>query len=209
MVLFQSYCIECHNLISSFLSWGIPLLPPNCVNKNKLYELRYWFKSVLFPFLADNRCEYGWHFYGGNCYFREGRKKARASWEKAQEICETRQANLVTVNDANEQKFLEGILGKRGSWCGLNNKDNQKELKWVSGEESDFTTWAPNQPRKSKKRRCVHIQVASDNHKWVMQKCAKKYRFTCEKGKSGVNNFWSSLGFLCLFIIRLWHHLSR
>ncbi|KAL9968790.1 hypothetical protein ACROYT_G020915 [Oculina patagonica] len=131
--------------------------------------------------MLDNRCEYGWHFYGGNCYFREGRKKARASWEKAQEICETKQANLVTVNDANEQKFLEGILGKRGSWCGLNNKDNQKELKWVSGEESDFTTWAPNQPRKSKKRRCVHIQVASDNHKWVMQKCAKKYRFTCEK----------------------------
>lgn len=137
---------------------------------------------------TDERCEDGWNFYGGNCYFREDRKTARTSWEKAQKICETKQANLVTVNDANEQKFLDGILGKRGSWCGLNNKDNQNELKWVSGEKSDYTNWAPNQPSKSKKKRCVHIQVASENHKWEMQKCAMKARFTCEKGRFRIYN---------------------
>ncbi|XP_078375573.1 cartilage intermediate layer protein 1-like [Oculina patagonica] len=130
------------------------------------------------------RCDQGWNFYGGNCYFREDSKAAMTTWEMAQKICETKQANLVTVNDASEQKFLEGILGERGSWCGLNNKDNQKELKWVSGEKSDYTNWAPNQPSKSNRRRCVHIQVASDNHKWVMQRCTRQFRFTCEKAAS-------------------------
>ncbi|KAL9968803.1 hypothetical protein ACROYT_G020931 [Oculina patagonica] len=132
----------------------------------------------------SERCDQGWNFYGGNCYFREDSKAAMTTWEMAQKICETKQANLVTVNDASEQKFLEGILGERGSWCGLNNKDNQKELKWVSGEKSDYTNWAPNQPSKSNRRRCVHIQVASDNHKWVMQRCTRQFRFTCEKAAS-------------------------
>ena len=133
--------------------------------------------------LTDKRCDTGWSFYGGNCYFREGSKKASTSWEKAQEICENRQANLVTVNDANEQKFLSSILGGQGSWCGLNNKDDAKVFKWVSGEESKYTNWASNQPRKSKKARCVHIQWSRHQHKWVMEKCATKARFTCEKGK--------------------------
>ena len=133
--------------------------------------------------LTDKRCDNGWSFYGGNCYFREGRKKARTSWVKAQEICERKQANLITVNDANEQKFLSSVLGKEGSWCGLNNKDDEKVFKWVNGEDSKYINWAPKQPRKSKKERCVHMQWERHQHKWVMKKCAKKARFTCEKGK--------------------------
>lgn len=153
----------------------------HCSLYNKIYYNIYIYYNICLC-LTDKRCDNGWSFYGGNCYFREDRNEARTSWEKAQEICESKQANLITVNDANEQKFLSGVLGKKGSWCGLNNKDNAKVFKWVSGEESEYTYWAPEQPRTSKKARCVHMQLARQ-HKWVMLKCARKARFTCEKGK--------------------------
>ena len=131
--------------------------------------------------IADERCDEGWRFYGESCYYREDKKKALKSWEKAQEICESKQANLVTVNDADEQKFLGQILGKKGSWCGLSNKDNKNDFEWVSGEESEYTYWAPKQPNISTKKRCVHMLWRPHKHKWVMQKCAKRRRFTCEK----------------------------
>ena len=100
-----------------------------------------------------------------------------------------KQANLVTVNDANEQNFLAGIFGKRGSWCGLNNKDNMNVFQWVSGEKSDFTYWGPNQPRSNKKKRCVHMQWENGyNHRWIVLGCAKSHRFTCEKGRFTIYN---------------------
>ena len=138
--------------------------------------------------IADKRCEEGWRFYGESCYYREGKKKALKSWEKAQKFCESKQANLVTVNDADEQKFLGQILGKKGSWCGLNKKDNKNDFEWVSGEESAYTNWAPNQPSSSGKKHCVHLRFAGHKNKWVMEKCAKKRRFTCEKGRLGMHS---------------------
>ncbi|KAJ7388757.1 chromatin-modulating protein mrc1 [Desmophyllum pertusum] len=133
------------------------------------------------------RCEKGWRLYGGNCYFRKNNK--RETWQGAQDVCAKQQANLVTVNDAHEQKFVAGIVGKRGSWCGLNNQDNKNEFKWVSGEQSGYTLWATNQPSKSSKKRCAHILSANKGNKWKMSKCANKFRFICEKGRSGIYNY--------------------
>ena len=147
---------------------------------------------------ADDRCEKGWAFYGGSCYYREARRKAMKSWENAQKFCESNQANLVTVNDANEQKFLTSLVDGKGSWNGLNNKDDKNVLEWVSGEDSRYTYWAPNEPRKSKKKRCVHMHQAGQELKWKMERCSKKKRFICEKGRLRISSFmffYGKLGF--------------
>ena len=134
-------------------------------------------------FVAEQSCEQGWRYYGGNCYLRQNGKKA--SWQDAQTFCASKQANLVTVNDNDEQKFLDSILGRKGSWCGLNNQKNRNVFEWVSGEQSDYANWAIKQPRKNTKKRCVHIQFGGElGHKWEMSKCAAKFRYTCEKGMS-------------------------
>ncbi|KAJ7388752.1 Cartilage intermediate layer protein [Desmophyllum pertusum] len=163
------------------------------INPAKLqrYGRQLWFSvaglvsliAAVRPPLAGERCEKGWRLYGGNCYFRENNK--RETWQGAQDVCAKKQANLVTVNDADEQKFVAGIVGNRGSWCGLNNQDNKNEFKWVSGEQSGYTLWAPKEPSKSKKKRCAHILSAKKDNKWEMSKCASKYRFICEKGRCG------------------------
>ena len=142
---------------------------------------------------ADERCEKGWVFYGGSCYYREGRKKAMTSWDDAQKFCASNQANLVTVNDADEQNFLSGLVKGKGSWNGLNNKDDENVLEWVSGEDSKYTYWAPNEPVKSKTKRCVHMNMARHNLKWKMEGCLTKKRFTCEKGRFAICSFYSFL----------------
>ena len=79
----------------------------------------------------------------------------------------------------DEQNFLSTILGKKGSWCGLNKQNGV--LEWISGEQTSFTYWAPNEPKNKKEKRCVHISEAK-NHKWRVKKCGPKHRYTCEKG---------------------------
>jgi len=107
------------------------------------------------------------------------------SWRASQAVCQSQQANLVTVNDDNEQKFLESILEKNGSWCGLNNIKNLSVLEWVSGEKSGYTNWAPNQPVKDVNKRCAKIQF-TEGQKWIMRNCRKKHKYTCEKGQSSL-----------------------
>ena len=104
-----------------------------------------------------------------------------ASWTDAQSVCQSKQANLVTVNDANEQKFLESLLGNHGSWLGLNNRRDLNVYEWVSGEQSSYTNWLSNPPAKDVNKRCAKIQEYT-GHKWEMVNCDKKYRYTCEKG---------------------------
>ncbi|KAL9964238.1 hypothetical protein ACROYT_G027851 [Oculina patagonica] len=121
---------------------------------------------------SGDRYEERWHYYGGI--------KHTASWQDAQSVCKSKQANLVTVNDENEMNFLGDILGARGSWCGLNNWDNMTAFEWVSGEQSDYTNWAVKQPRKNIKKRCVHILFEAQVYKWEMSKCDSIFRYTCE-----------------------------
>ena len=79
----------------------------------------------------------------------------------------------------DEQNFLASVLGNKGSWCGLNKQNGVFE--WISGEQSNFTYWAAKEPKQRKRRLCVHVSYRK-SHKWRMANCAKKRRYTCEKG---------------------------
>ena len=129
-------------------------------------------------FIADDdRCEEGWKYSDGSCYLRVKKKE---SWNKAQSDCEEKNSNLVTLNNMDEQEFVvSGLLEKKGSWCGLNKLN--KTFTWISGEQSDFTYWEPNEPKKNRNKLCVHISESKE-YKWHMAKCASKHRYTCEKG---------------------------
>ena len=141
---------------------------------------------TCYNYVSDNGCEKGWKYYGGSCYFREGRKGFKLSWRDAQAACKSKKANLVTVNDANEQKFLESILGNFGSWLGLNDIKKFSVFEWVSGEKSNYRNWATNQPpKKDENKHCGKIQF-SQGQKWEMRDCRKRYKYTCEKGKSSM-----------------------
>lgn len=68
-------------------------------------------------------------------------------WEAAEEAAVALGGHLVTINDANEQEWLvETFGGTTYYWIGYTDKEKEGEWKWISGEDSDYTNWAPGEP---------------------------------------------------------------
>ena len=127
------------------------------------------------------RCDDGWIKFQESCYLRVN---DRMKWLNAQETCEEKEANLVTVNSEDEMIFLGSIMGSKGSWIGLKIKAKSIDLLWSSGETSDYRNWAKAGPkRKSRLPRCIQMAEKRKGLKWRATRCSVKYRFICEKGQ--------------------------
>jgi hypothetical protein len=55
--------------------------------------------------------------------------------------------HLVTINDAAEQAWLEGVFGTDTLyWIGMNDVHTEGIWEWVSGQGVTYTNWAPGEP---------------------------------------------------------------
>ena len=98
----------------------------------------------------------------------------------AQANCESKQANLVTVNDIYEQEFLKTFMGNAGGWNGLRRQNSTNStFEWVSGETVNFTYWRDDQP--NIEYHCAHMYKVK-NFKWRTKACSSKHKSICEKG---------------------------
>lgn len=132
---------------------------------------------IYIHYVLDRSCEQDWTYYSGSCYYRDEILK---TYNASLVDCESRQANLVTVNDINEQNFLRILLEDHGAWNGFNRLNNTKNtFEWVSGEKVEFTNWNTGEP--NKRYRCVHMKY-NYQHKWHTEPCLTKQKYVCEKG---------------------------
>ena len=69
-----------------------------------------------------------------NCETREA-AMARTTDEKAQ---------LVAINDASEQKWLESVFGHEFFWIGLNKVEKEGQWQWDSSEPVTYENWLPD-----------------------------------------------------------------
>ena len=74
------------------------------------------------------------------------------SWEEANESAEIKthlgvSGHLVTITTQSENMFVKDLVkdGTR-SWIGASDKEREGDFKWVTGEQSQYTNWADNQP---------------------------------------------------------------
>jgi hypothetical protein len=80
----------------------------------------------------------------GNQYFLT---TARSSWTDAQAEAVAAGGNLVTINDAEEQKWLIDVFGSSELfWIGLTDEQTEGVWKWSSGDNVSFTYWSRNEP---------------------------------------------------------------
>ena len=69
------------------------------------------------------------------------------SWREAQAEAQSLGGNLVTINDLAEQRWLRETFGDNERlWIGLSDRDSEGDFQWVSGSESNYRNFLPNQP---------------------------------------------------------------
>ncbi|XP_077977586.1 C-type mannose receptor 2-like [Glandiceps talaboti] len=84
---------------------------------------------ALHVLITDTKCQQGWESFNGHCYLVS--EEPTHSYQEAQAVCENSCSNLVIVNNADEQLFIEGFsLNKYNIWIGLNDIAKEGEWKW-------------------------------------------------------------------------------
>jgi hypothetical protein len=80
----------------------------------------------------------------GNQYFLT---ELPLTWSEAQTEATAAGGNLVTINDAEEQKWLLDVFGNTQLfWIGFTDEETEGVWKWVSGENVTYTNWTPLEP---------------------------------------------------------------
>ncbi|MEB3293161.1 MAG: DUF4347 domain-containing protein, partial [Synechococcales bacterium] len=68
------------------------------------------------------------------------------TWLEAQAAAQAFGGNLVTINDAAEETWLQQTFGTSSLWIGLNDRQVEGQFEWVNGEAVTYTNWAPGEP---------------------------------------------------------------
>ncbi|KAK5621544.1 hypothetical protein CRENBAI_001598 [Crenichthys baileyi] len=127
-------------------------------------------------------CPTGWTRFDNSCYFLSTTK---GSWDEGRKDCRTRGADLVVINNKNEQTFLS-TFAERHTWIGLNDKETERSWKWVDATPITLTFWANNQPDngggepKWGEEDCVHVKP-EENSLWNDRSCSTSLQWICEK----------------------------
>ncbi|MED6263127.1 hypothetical protein CHARACLAT_001296 [Characodon lateralis] len=127
-------------------------------------------------------CPTGWRTFNYSCYFLSTTK---GSWDEGRKDCRTRGADLVVINNKNEQTFLS-TFAERHIWIGLNDKETEGSWKWVDATPITLAFWANNQPDNGLgdpewgEENCVHIKT-QESSLWNDLSCSTSLLWICEK----------------------------
>ncbi len=108
--------------------------------------------------------------------------ETKVAWEDAQAYAESLGGNLVTINDAAEQAWLETTFDLDSSryWIGLTDREVEGEFKWVTGEAVAYTNWEPGNPNDSGASGSSADYVSTDGPLWNDADSTQIYRSIIE-----------------------------
>ncbi|KAK9976534.1 hypothetical protein ABG768_021739 [Culter alburnus] len=116
----------------------------------------------------------GWIYNHSSFYYISSEKK---SWNESRSYCTERGADLIIINNKEEQDFVQKNI--RGSlvWIGLTDIDEEGTWKWVDGSTPTFRFWLTNEPNGQRGENCavVHSTI------WADYRCSIAYPWICEK----------------------------
>ncbi|XP_048012922.1 CD209 antigen-like protein C [Megalobrama amblycephala] len=114
------------------------------------------------------------YIYQSSLYFISSEKR---NWNESRRYCTERGADLIIINNREEQEFVKKISGGTRVWIGLTDSDVEDRWKWVNGSALTSGFWATGQPNGSKKENCAlfyssgcHDYPCNDAFKWICEK---------------------------------------
>uniref|UniRef100_A0A8C1BGA5 C-type lectin domain-containing protein n=1 Tax=Cyprinus carpio carpio TaxID=630221 RepID=A0A8C1BGA5_CYPCA len=120
----------------------------------------------------------GWKYYQSSLYFISSEKK---NWTESRRYCRERAADLIIINNTEEQDFVKIISG--GSdlfWIGLTDIEVEDRWKWVDGSNMTLPGfWGSTEPNsyQGKEEDCA-INRSSG---WADFSCDYMSKWICEK----------------------------
>lgn len=128
--------------------------------------------------------------FNGSTYevFEEG-----MTWTEAEEYCENLGGHLVVISSEEEQKFVSGLLSSRLEyyWIGGQYYRNIDEWLWVTGEDFQYTNWAPGQPDDGFSGGEGYLGITARNTSYAGQ-----YKWN-DYSNTGSASSLSDCGFIC------------
>lgn len=128
--------------------------------------------------------------FNGSTYevFEEG-----ITWTEAEEYCENLGGHLVVISSEEEQKFVSGLLSSRLEyyWIGGQYYRNIDEWLWVTGEDFQYTNWAPGQPDDGFSGGEGYLGITARNTSYAGQ-----YKWN-DYSNTGSASSLSDCGFIC------------
>uniref|UniRef100_A0A671MM92 C-type lectin domain-containing protein n=1 Tax=Sinocyclocheilus anshuiensis TaxID=1608454 RepID=A0A671MM92_9TELE len=94
-------------------------------------------------------------------------------WAESRKYCTNKGADLIIINDKEEQDFVKNISGDAKVWIGLTDQSVEGRWKWVDGF-SQF--WENGQTNKIEEDCALNYSPG-----WADFPCGNKYKWICEK----------------------------
>ncbi|XP_047457170.1 C-type lectin domain family 4 member E-like [Mugil cephalus] len=194
--------VICLGLLSVFLVAGLIGLGVNCYYLTEQLQASTNQLSVMNSSLGEltkelNKvqireakrvkcCPEGWKRFKDSCYILS---IDLGSWTEARQDCIDREADLVVVNDAEEQRFFCNFTKvETWSWIGLTKRETEGTWKWMDGTSLNLRFWETGQPDNGgkfpqwDKEDCAYIKSGrSTEENWNDWSCDASMRWICEK----------------------------
>ncbi|XP_021100912.1 CD209 antigen-like protein E [Heterocephalus glaber] len=125
-------------------------------NQEKMYQelnqLKTGFDCLCRP------CPWDWTFFQRKCYFFS---RSQRDWRDSITTCQEVGAQLVIVENAEEQSFLQQTSKSKGyAWMGLSDLNKESEWHWVDGSPLSLSLvryWNKGQPNNYEEQDCVEF----------------------------------------------------
>ncbi|XP_016115284.1 C-type lectin domain family 17, member A-like [Sinocyclocheilus grahami] len=122
---------------------------------------------------TDSKTEDGWKCHQSSLYFISSEMK---SWTESRRYCTERAADLVIINNIEEQDFVKNISGVANVWIGLTDTDVEGTWKWVDGSNMTSGFWETGQPN-TEEEDCALTHSPG----WADFPCGFTFKWICEK----------------------------
>ncbi|XP_037360594.1 CD209 antigen-like [Talpa occidentalis] len=124
-------------------------------------------------------CPWHWELFQGSCYLFS---RSQRTWESSVSACEDMSAQLVVVNTADEQKFLQSweIRNEKRTWIGLSDRHTEGSWQWVDGTPVGLSFWKQGEPNNHGDEDCVELY----NDGWNDSLCHLEKAWICEMPSS-------------------------